>query len=128
MRAEPIPRRARIECQPGLARRPRRVAETAVVRREDVRAQAGRKCLIMPHARRQRTCIAIPMQEEDCRVSTQGGADEVVGKRGGGRGTVEICLVGDVEGIREGEPGAEGLVVGSVYVYVASFECCEGRG
>jgi hypothetical protein len=84
--------------------------------------------LIMTHARRQRTCVAVPVQEEDCRVGTQGGADELVGERGGGRGTVEICLVGDVEGIREGEPGTECLVVGSVYVYVASFECCEGRG
>lgn len=49
--------------------------------------------------------------------------EEVVG--GGGRG-LEVRLVGGVEGIREGEPGTERLVIGRMKAYVAGFECWDG--
>jgi hypothetical protein len=35
--------------------------------------------------------------------------------------------VGGVEGIREGEPGAERLIIGHVKAYVMGFECCGGN-
>lgn len=39
---------------------------------------------------------------------------------------MEVRLVGGVEGIREGEPGTERLVIGRMKAYVAGFECWDG--
>jgi len=55
-------------------------------------------------------------------MGAQGRTDELVG--GSGR-RLEVCLVGGVEEIREGEPGTERLVIGRMKAYVPGFECCD---
>ena len=60
-RAEPVPRRTGVEGQPCLAGCARRVAKAAVVERKDVRAQAGGEGLVVPHARRRRSCGGVPV-------------------------------------------------------------------
>ena len=59
-------------------------------------------------------------------MGAQGGADEFVGGRGGRGvgGCEEVGFVRGIERIREGEPGAERLVIRRFDAYIVGFKCC----
>ena len=120
----PVPRGAAVESEAVLAGDAGRVCKAAVVDGEHVDGELGAPGGVQVDAVGDGARGGVAVEEDDGRVAVERVADVVRVRVGEGRAGAAEGLEG---GLREGEPGTEGDVVGRVDVQIEGFRRCRSH-